>query len=447
MAIEEPQTVIRELIDSRQWSALREVLTSHQPPELAEMLPGLEKPDRVLVFRLLPRELATEVFSYLEADDRDALLHDLTDEETRALLAGLTPDDRTHLLEELPARVTRRLLNLLSPEDLREARALLGYPEESVGRLMTPEYVAVRPHWTIRRALEHVRVFGKDSETINRIYITDDTGRLLDDIELRKLILADPEATVESLMNRTFVSVSAFADREEAVNLVRKYDLVALPVVDSTGGLLGIVTVDDMLDVQEAEATEDFHKVGSVEPIRTSIRETGLRVLYSRRIAWLLVLVLVNIFSGAGIAYYERTISETVALVFFLPLLIASSGNAGAQASTLMVRAIATGDAHIGDWFMLLGRELLVASAMGLTMAAAVWILGLWRGGPDVAVVVALTMVLVVIVGSIVGMSLPFLLSRLGFDPATASAPLVTSIADIAGVLIYLSLATWYLRG
>lgn len=305
----------------------------------------------------------------------------------------------------------------------------------------------MRPHWTVRRALDHVRVFGRDSETINLVYVTGDTGRLLDDIELRRLILADPDTPVETLMNRTFVSVTAFDDREKAVELIRKYDLVALPVVDSAGALLGIVTVDDMLDVQEAEATEDFHKVGSVEPIRTSIRETGMRVLYRRRISWLLVLVLVNIFSGASIAFYERTISETVALVFFLPLLIASSGNAGAQSATLMVRALATGDARLGDWLMLLGRELLVASAMGLTMAGAVWALGWWRGGPDVAVVVAVTMVLVVIVGSIVGMSLPFLLSRFRLDPAAASAPLVTSIADIAGVLIYLSLATWYLRG
>lgn len=446
MTQDEPQAGIRELIESRQWPALREVLSSRPAPELAEMLPALEKPERVLVFRLLPRDLGTEVFSYLGADDRDALLRDLTDEETRSLLAGLSPDDRTNLLEELPARITRRLLNLLNPADLREARGLLGYPEESTGRLMTPDYVAVRPHWTIRRALDHVRVFGKDSETINLIYVTDDTGRLLDDIELRRVILADPEASVETLMNRSFISVPAFADREEAVNLIRKYDLVALPVVDSTGVLLGIVTVDDILDVEQAEVTEDFHKVGSVEPIRTSLRETGLRVLYRSRIAWLLVLVLVNVFSGASIAFYQGTIEATVTLVFFLPLLIASSGNAGAQSATLMVRAMATGDAKIDDWLKLLVKELAVASAMGVTMAGAVSILGYWRGGLDLAAVVGVTMVLVVVVGSLVGMSLPFLLSRFGFDPATASAPLVTSIADISGVLIYLSIATWYLH-
>jgi magnesium transporter len=445
MKTQEPQAVIHDLIESRQWPALREALASWQAPELAELLPTLDNPDRALVFRMLPRDLATDVFSYLEADGQDALLRDLTDEETRSVLSGLTPDDRTQLLEELPARVTRRLLNLLSPEDLREARALLGYPEQSVGRLMTPDYVAVRAQWTVKRALEHLRVFGRDSETINRVYITDDTGRLIDDIELRRLILADPEATVETLMNRKFVGVSAFADRQEAVDLIRKYDLVALPVVDSTGGLLGIVTVDDVLDVQEEEVTEDFHKVGSVAPIRVSMREAGFRMLYRRRIGWLLVLILVNVFSGAGIAFYEHTIAAVVTLVFFLPLLIDSAGNAGSQSATLMVRALATGDAGMEDWLHLLGRELIVAVAMGSTMAAAVSLLGFWRGGMEIAAVVAITMVLVVVVGSLVGMSLPFLLSRSGFDPATASAPLVASIADVSGVLIYFSVATWYL--
>lgn len=443
---DELQATIRELIESRQWPALRNMLSARQAPEVAELLPALDKADRVLVFRLLPRDLAADVFAYLGAEDRDSLLLELTDEETRSILAGLSPDDRTHLLEELPARITRRLLNLLSPEDLREARALLGYPEESAGRLMTPDYVAVRPQWTIDRALQHIRVFGKDSETINHIYVTDDSGRLLDDIELRKVILADPSTRIEELMNRSFVSVSAFADREETVRLIRKYGLVALPVVDSKGILLGIVTVDDVLDVEQEEVTEDFHKVGSVEPIRTSIRETGVRVLYRSRISWLLALVLVNIISGAGIEFHKAIILDTVALVFFLPLLIGSSGNAGAQAATLMVRALATGDVRMADWLGLLGKELAVASAMGLTMAGAVALLGYWRGGPEVAAVVAFTMLLVVVVGSLVGMSLPFLLSRFGFDPATASAPLVTSIADIAGVLIYFSIATWYLQ-
>ncbi|MDQ3556663.1 MAG: magnesium transporter [Gemmatimonadota bacterium] len=436
---------VLELIEARRWTELREVLAGWSPPEVADLLLHLRKADRVLLFRALPRALATDAFAHLNFDDQNGLLRDLTDEETRELLAGLSPDDRTHLLEELPGQVTQRVLNLLDPDDLREARTLLGYPEDSVGRLMTPDYVAVHPEWTIEETLKHIRAHGKDRETINRIYVTDDRWTLLDDIELRRVILAEPEATIREIMDHSFVSVSAFADREQAVQLIRRYDTVALPVTDTDGVLVGIVTVDDMLDVAEQEATEDFHRVGSVDPFQTSLRDAGIVFLFRRRIGWLLALVFVNILSGAAIAHYEELIGTVVALVFFLPLLIASAGNAGSQAATLMIRALATGDVKIGDWFTLLGKEVAVSAALGLTMAFAVSFIGAFRGGQEVAVIVATTMVLVVVIGSLVGMSLPFLLDRFRFDPATASAPLVTSVADIAGVVIYLSIASWYL--
>jgi magnesium transporter len=337
-----------------------------------------------------------------------------------------------------------RLLNLLTPEDLAEARWLLGYPEESVGRLMTPDFIAVRPHWTVQQALRQVRRKGQVSETINRIYVVDDDWRLVDDIELRRLILAEPEDTIEEVMDHSFASVSAFADREEAVEVIRRYDITALPVLDSDGVLVGIVTVDDLIDVAEEEATEDFHRVASVGPLRTSLRDAPMRFLYQRRIGWLLVLVFMNIFSGAGIAAFEETIEAVVALVFFLPLLIDSGGNAGSQSATLMIRALATGDVRMGDWAKLLGREVAVAVSLGLTMAIGVAAISYFRA-PEVMVVVAATMTVIVVWGSLIGMSLPFLLTRLGRDPATASAPLITSLADISGVLIYFSIATWYL--
>jgi magnesium transporter len=436
---------IVKLIEERHWSALKESLARLPAPEVAELLPELEKPDRVLLFRALPRELAADAVAHMEAGERDALLRELTDEETRQLLANLSPDDRTEVLSELPGQVTRRLLNLLSPEDLREARHLLGYPEESVGRLMTPDYVAVRPDWTVSRALEHVRKHGRDSETINVLYVTDRAGMLLGMVELRKLILASPEAAIEQVMSTGVESLKAYDDREQAVRLVERYDLSVLPVVDSDGILLGIVTVDDVMDVAEEEATEDFQKMGTVEPIRVSLKEAKISLLYRRRIGWLLGLVVVNIFAGAALAYYEATLAQVLALVFFLPLLIDSAGNAGSQSATLMVRALATGDVEVRDWFWLLGRELAVASAMGLTMGLAVSVLGIFRGGPDVAVVASITMVLVVVIGSLVGMSLPFALHRFKMDPATASAPLITSIADILGIVVYLAIATWYL--
>jgi magnesium transporter len=436
---------ILELIENRKWAELRALLSEIPSPDIAALLSELDKNERVLVFHSLPRSLAADVFAHLEPERQNAFLTEMTDEETRHLLANLSPDDRTHLLEELPGPVTQRLLHLLSSEDLAEARFLLGYPEESIGRLMTPDYVAIRPQWTIQKALEHIRQFGKESETINRIYVVDETWRLLDDVGLRRIILADPSATVETIMDHTFVSISAFADREEAVRMIGRYDVVALPVVDSDGILIGIVTVDDVLDVALEEATEDVHRFGSVEPIRGSLREARLTVLFQKRVWWLLALVFVNLLSGAVIAQHEEMIAKFVALVFFLPLLIASAGNAGSQAATLMIRALATGDVQTTDWFRLLGKELAVSAALGLAMGLAVSFIGIFRGGSEVAWIVATTMIAVVIIGSLVGMSLPFLLNRMNLDPATASAPLVTSIADITGVLVYLSIASWFL--
>lgn len=435
---------ILDLIEAHRWTDLRDVLADWPAPEIADLVLHLRKEDRVLLFRALPRGTATDVFSHLELEQQDDLLRDLTDEETRHLLADLPPDDRTHLLAELPGQATQRMLNLLGPADLKEARWLLGYPEESVGRLMTPDYVAVRPEWSVREALSHIRVQGKDSETINRIFVTDERWYLLDDIELRHFILAPPNATVADIMDQSVVSVSAFAHREEAVNAIRRYDQFVLPVVDSDGVLVGIVTVDDVLDVQEEETTEDFHRVASVGPVRMSLREAPFQVLYRARIGWLLVLVFMNIFSGAGIAAFEETIQAVVALVFFLPLLIDSGGNAGSQSATLMIRAMATGDVRMGDWFKLLSKELAVALAIGLTMAVGVSMIAYFRA-PEVIAVVAITMTIIVLVGSLIGMSLPFVFTRLGWDPATASAPLITSLADISGVMIYFSIATWYL--
>jgi magnesium transporter len=440
----DPETV-REALGRRDWPAVRVLLAPLDGDDLSRLLLEMPKAERMLLFRALPRGKAADTFANLDRDDKDALLRDLTDEEARQLLASLSPDDRTYLLAELPGAVVQRALTLLEPEDLAEARFLLGFPEDSVGRLMTPDYVAVRQDWTIDRVLDHIRAFGTDKETVNRIFVVDDGWRLLDDIELRRIILAPPDTTIAAIMDHSFVALPATADREEAVSVIRRHDLDAAPVVDSTGVLVGIVTVDDVLDVAVEEATEDFHKAGSVGPILTSIRHASAGFLFRRRIGWLVVLVFVNIFSGAGIAHFEDTIAATVSLVVFLPLLIASAGNAGAQAATLVVRAMATGDVDLRNWFELVGKELVVASALGAVMAGAVSLLGIYRGGAEMAVVVAVTMIIVVVVGSLIGLSLPFLLERFKLDPATASTPLVTSIADIAGVLIYFSIATWFL--
>ncbi|MDP1568631.1 MAG: magnesium transporter [Vicinamibacterales bacterium] len=442
-AIPTPQAIVQMLTD-RRWADLRATLARLPAPEIADLLRALGTPDRSVLFRALSREPEAEVFAHLTSAEQDALLRELTDDETRSLLANLPPDDRTHLLEEMPGRVTQRLVNLLSQADLREARELLGYPDESVGRLMTPDYVAIRPAWTVDEAIAHVRQRGTDSETIDVVYVVDADWRLVDEIELRRLILAEPATMVEGIMDHSFVSVPAGADREEAVRLMTRYGLSVLPVVDSQGVLLGIVTVDDALSVAEEEATEDFHRVGSVGPLHMSLKDASLGLLYRRRIGWLLTLVLVNIFSGAGIAYFENTIAATVALVTFLPLLIDSGGNAGSQSATLAIRALATGDAVARDWLRLVTRELATAMLIGLTMAGAVSLLGVIRA-PEIVPVVAVTMLVVVVAGSLLGLSLPFVFTRVGWDPATASGPLITSMADILGVFVYLSVATWYL--
>jgi magnesium transporter len=437
---------VTETIEARNWASLRESLEQQPAPETAELLMELPKHEQVLLFRSLTRETAAAVFAHLDIEQQDALLHALTDEETRRLLTDMSPDDRTQLLEELPGRVTQRLLTLLPAEDLEEARWLLGYPEGSVGRLMTPDYIAVRPDWTIARALEHIRTHVRSSETADVIYVTDESWTLLDDIELRRFILTPPDAHVSDIMDNAWVSVLATADRQEAVRLIRRYDFVALPVVDSAGTLLGIVTVDDILDVQEQEATESFHKVASVGPLGMGLREATARVLYQKRVGWLLTLVFMNILSGAGIAIFEETLAATLSLAYFLPLLIGSGGNAGSQSATLMIRALALGDVRRSDWLQMLRRELLVAMLLGTTMAAGVALVALARA-PEIVAVVVLAMVCIVVVGSIIGMLLPFIFTRFGMDPATASGPLVTSLADIAGVLLYFSIAQWILGG
>lgn len=440
---------IKQLIHEREWADLRQALIIWPPVEVADLIVSLDEPQRVLLLRFLPRRYSAEVFSELSPTLQDDLLRELTNEDIRRLLADLDPDDRTALIEEMPAEVTRKLFSLLSPDDLKETRQLLGYPEGSVGRVMTPNFVDIRAEWTVERALSHIRKNGWNSETINVVYVIDEYGTLLDDITLGQLILSQPQKTVESLMNHNFVSLSGYSDQEEAVAAIKKYNYLAIPVVDSAGILLGIVTIDDMMDVADEIVTEDFQKLGAVSmeaghnegPIE-SISSAPALLLFRRRIVWLLSLVFVNIFSGAGIAAFAETIATTVALVFFMPLLIDSGGNAGAQASTLILRALATGDVKINDWWHMFVKELLVSSALGLTMGALVSVVGFFRGGIKIGFVVAVSMVVIVIMTSLIGMLLPFVFQKLGKDPATASAPLVASIADVCGVLIYFSLAS-----
>jgi len=435
-----------DLIARGEWSTLRKFLSTQPAPEIAELVEYLDDRGSLVVFRLLPRALASEVFALLTPEVQNLLVAHLAQDEMRSVLAGLTPDDRTALFEELPAEVTQRLLALLPDEKRREALVLLSYPEQSVGRLMTTAYMQIKPHWRVADVLQHIRRHGADSETIMMLYVTDERGHLLDDIALRRVLLAAPDTPVTALMDGQYTCLRSLQDQEEAVALFKQTGLYTLPVVDADNVLLGIVTMDDILDVVQEETTEDFQKLGKVKPIETSLREVSLGELYRKRVGWLVALVLVNIFSGAGMAYFEETISAAIALVFFLPLVIGSGGNAGSQSTTLMIRAMAVGDVRRGKWWQIVRRELVVSMLLGLCMGAAVFVLGLMRGGPAIALVASTAMCCVVLFGSMTGLLLPLGLRALGFDPAAAGAPLVTSIVDIGGVLIYFSIATWSFR-
>ncbi len=388
----------------------------------------------------LPRR--AKVFSHLTLDRQVELAQALAPPEFARIVTQMDADDRVDLFNQLPQAGQLRLMDDLAPDDCDNIRRLSAHPEGSAGAIMTTDYATLDAGMTAADAIDALRRTSPGKETIYRSYVLDADRRLMGSVRLHELILADVDTPISVLMDTAQISVTMDADREDVAKMIARYDLLALPVVDLDGRLMGIVTHDDATDAMQAETTEDFQKISTVLPFTQSLRRAGIGVLYSRRIVWLALLVFGNLFSGAGIAYFEDVILAYVSLVFFLPLLIDSSGNAGSQSATLMVRALATGDVVLKDWRDLILRELMVAAALGATMALVVFPVGAMRGGPDVALTVGLTMFVVVIIGSVVGMSLPFLLSRLRLDPATASGPLVTTISDGMGVLIYFSIAT-----
>ncbi len=438
-------TNFHALVKEEAWTSLKTELSKLDVPAIVTLIERSNELQSTILFRFLPREEAKNVFRELHPRKQKEVIDGLANHATLLtnLMNDMDPDDRTALFEELPGKVAQQLMQLLSVENLQQTTRLLGYPEESIGRLMTPKYVAVKSHFTVEETLQHIRRFGKDAETLGVVYVVDKQWQLVNDLRIRDILLADPEEKIEDLMEHKPVVLSAFDDQETAVQVFKDYNRVALPVVDSSNTLLGIVTVDDIFDVAEEEQTEDFQRFAAVQDAIISPLQATISFLYKKRIVWLMALVVVNIFSGAAIAHYEDLIQSVVSLIFFLPLIIASSGNAGSQSATLMIRAMAMGDVHTRDWVRLLGKEFLVSLLLGLTMAAGVSIVAGWRA-PDIMPVIALSMVVSVMVGSMLGMLLPFIFTRLKLDPATASAPLITSIADISGVLIYFSMAKWF---
>ena len=455
---------IQSLIDARNFTALRELFSEMPPADVAEIILDLPEDEQVIIFRILPHVLAADVFEYLhvDVDAQQKLLRGMAHEQVVSILNEMSPDDRTALLEELPSAAARQLIRLLTPEERRVAQALLGYPEGSVGRLMTPDLVAVDASWTVREVLDYVREHGQDSETINVIYVVDDGGKLVDDIRIREFLIKPLETKVSDLMDENFIALNVTDLQEEAVNVFRKYDRTALPVVDSSGVLVGLVTIDDMLDVAEEEATEDIQKFGGMEALDEPYMRIPLWRMVRKRAGWLVILFLGEMLTATAMANYQDEIAKAVVLALFLPLIISSGGNSGSQASTLIIRAMALGEVTLRDWWRVASRELQTGLSLGLILGViggvrvAVWsILGekyfhrelygpRW---PLVAMTVGAALVGVVLWGSLAGSMLPFVLRRLGADPATSSAPFVATLVDVTGLVIYFSIALLIMRG
>jgi magnesium transporter len=410
--------------------------------DIADALDQLPPLQSGAALSLIPLDEQARIFGYLPLARQVRLVAGMPQSAVVSLLGRMSSDERADLFNALP-QDRETLLPALAQAERDDILKLASYGEGSVGAIMNSEYATLSAWLTAAEAIEELRRVAPDSETIYNAYVLDDQRRLIGVATLRRLILAAPEIRVAALMEKHPVTARVDDDQGIAADKIARYDFIALPVVDHEQRMVGIVTADDAMDVAQAEATEDFHKSGgSLGSFALSMRGAGVALLYRKRVSWLVLLVFVNVFSGAGIAHFENLIAANVALVFFLPLLIDSGGNAGSQSATMMVRALATGDVVLRDWAGMLGRELVVAALLGLTMALSVSVVGLVRGGLAIAIAVALTMQIIVMVGSLIGMSLPFLLSRLGADPASASSPLITTVADISGIFIYFTIAS-----
>lgn len=450
------QTNLEDLIRARNFPALREALRQWPPQDLADRITTLALDDQVIVFRLIPRDLAADVFEYLPLEQQEELLKAMAQEDVTAILNEMAPDDRTTLLDELPANVTRQLMTLLSPRERAVAASLLGYPEGSIGRLMTPDYVRVRPHWTVEQVLDHIRRYGQDSETLSMIYVVDENGVLVDDIRIRSFLLASPDTPVSDLMDKRFVALKATDDQETAVQVFKREDRIALPVTDSDGVLIGIVTIDDVLDIAEEEATEDIQKIGGMEALDEPYMQINLPRMVRKRAGWLVILFIGEMFTATAMGFFEEEIAQAVVLALFVPLIISSGGNSGSQAATLVIRALALGELTLADWWRVMRREIFSGMALGSIlgligfMRITVWSYAFDLYGEHwflVAITVGLALIGVVLWGTLAGSMLPFILRRLGFDPATSSAPFVATLVDVTGLVIYFTVAAFILKG
>ncbi len=450
------QPEIQSLIAEKKLSILKEILSEWTPADIADLLVELPEHEQVIIFRLLPNELAADTFEHLELDTQMDLVKAMGKEKVASILNEMDPDDRTALLEDLPGTAAKQLIQLLSPEERRVAVTLLGYPENSVGRLMTPDYIAIKPQWTITEALDYIRENAEDSETMNIIYVIDDKGKLLDDIKIRDFILARPDQKVSDIMDGNYIALNVNDDQEKAVEVFKKYDRIALPVVDKNGVLIGIVTVDDVLDVAEEEATEDIQKLAAVEALEEPYHTISISSMVKKRAVWLTILFFGETLTAFAMGHFKDEISKAVVLSMFIPLIISSGGNSGSQASTLVIRAMALGEITLGDWWRIMRREILSGFMLGLILGSIgfvqVMVLSNFSDAIGehrvlIGLTVGFSLIGIVLWGTFSGSMLPFVLKKLGIDPATASGPMVATVVDVTGLFIYFTIALMVLGG
>ena len=443
-------------IAAREWHALRREIADFHSADIAELLSRFTGDEFTILFRLLGRRKA-DVFSYFDEERQTNLIKETEGAQLSQLVSHMQPDDRARLIGILPRETSSIILARLPASEIKSSLVSLSYPEGTAGRYMTPDYVALSPEMNVAEAFAHIRQFGRRKETLNILYVLDRDGRLVEDVSLGNLVLADPEAKVLDIVEPGFVDLRDTTPADKVLEAFKKYDRVALPVTDASGRMLGIITVDDVMDVAEEETTEDIQKIGGMDALDAAYSQTGLVQMIRKRGVWLAVLFIGELFTASAMAHYEEELARALVLTLFIPLIISSGGNSGSQAASLLIRALALKDVALSDWWRVMRREL----ASGLALGAVLGLLGflrvtLWQGlgvadyGPHatlLAVAIGFSLVGVVTFGTLVGSLLPFLLQRMGVDPATSSAPFVATLVDVTGLVIYFQVAAFILRG
>ena len=438
---------IRTFLAGKQYTSLRQLLEEMNDADIAGVMEMLQADDMLKVYRILPKDLAADVFSYLETESKQAVISSLSDREAAGVIENLMADDAVDFLEEMPANVVERLLAGASPDTRKTINQLLNYPEDSAGSIMTVEYVSLKESMTVDQAIGRIREVGLDSETVNICYVLDSKRRLVGTVALRYLLLSGGDEVIGDIMHENVISINTLADQEQAAAQFKKYDFTAMPVVDNENRMVGIITVDDIVDILEEETTEDMEKMAAILPSDKPYMRTTVMETFKKRIPWLLLLMVSATFTGAIISSFEEALSVYAALIAFIPMLMDTAGNAGGQASVTVIRGLSLGEIAYRDVPRVVWKEVRVAVLCGLTLAAANFakLMLFDRVGAAVSLTVCLTLMTAVLMAMLVGCLLPVGAKKLGFDPAVMASPFITTIVDALSLLVYFRFAAMIL--